>query len=103
MVRSGETGWRVGGRGIILTMAQGPRFKTIRASEPRSDKATLVVFSDDLDKALAVLVIATAAVFLEINISMFSTFRGINILKERRVFEGKDLTHRLLECSLRPV
>ena len=72
--------------------------QALRASVPRSDKTTLVLFSDDLDKALAALVIATAAASLEMDTSMFFTFWGINVLKERRVFEGKDLTHRLLEC-----
>ena len=72
--------------------------QALRASTPRSDKVTLVVFSDDLDKALAALVIATAAASLDMDTSLFFTFWGLNVLKERRVFEGKDLMHRLLEC-----
>lgn len=72
--------------------------QVLRDSTPRSDKVTLVVFSDDLDKALAALVIATAASSLDMDTSLFFTFWGLNVLKERRVFEGKDLIHRLLEC-----
>ena len=72
--------------------------ESLRASTPRSDKVTLVVFSDELDKALAALVIATAASVLEMETSLFFTFWGINILRERRVFEGKDIMHRLIEC-----
>ena len=70
----------------------------LRESTPRSDKITLVVFSDDLDKALAAMVIATGAATLDMEVSLFFTFWGLNILKEEHVFEGKDLKHRLLEC-----
>jgi len=72
--------------------------QSLRASAPRSDKATLVVFSDDMDKALAALVISTAAASLDMDTSLFFTFWGLNILRERRVYEGKDILHRLLEC-----
>ena len=72
--------------------------QVLRESTPRSDKVALIVFSDDLDKALAALVISTAASSLDMDTSLFFTFWGLNVLKERRVFEGKDLIHRLLEC-----
>ncbi len=48
-----------------------------------SDK-TLVVFSDDFDKALASLVIANGAASTGKKVTMFFTFWGLNILKKKK-------------------
>lgn len=47
------------------------------------DRATLVVFSGDLDKALAAMVIATGAASAGLETSIFFTFWGLNILKKQ--------------------
>jgi peroxiredoxin family protein len=70
----------------------------LRANMPRSNKATLIVFSGELDKALAALVIATAAASMAIDTSVFFTFWGINILRERRLLKGKEIHRRLIDC-----
>ncbi len=49
---------------------------------------TLVVFSDDLDKAMAAFVIANGAVSIGTKVNMFFTFWGLNILKRK---EGVDV------------
>ncbi|WP_237605677.1 MULTISPECIES: DsrE/DsrF/DrsH-like family protein [Salinicoccus] len=46
------------------------------------DGATLVVFSGDLDKALASFVIATGARSMGKEVTMFFTFWGLNIIKD---------------------
>ena len=53
------------------------------------DRATLVVFSADLDKALAAFVIATGAAAAGLETSMFFTFWGLAILKKKGAAGGK--------------
>ena len=45
------------------------------------EKVTLVVFSGDMDKALAALNIAIGATSMGMEVSMFFTFWGLNIIK----------------------
>ena len=45
--------------------------------------STMVVFSGDLDKAIASFIIATGAASMGKEVTMFFTFWGLNILKER--------------------
>lgn len=53
-----------------------------------SKELTLVVFSDDLDKAMAAFIIANGAASIGTNVNMFFTFWGLNILKKK---EGADV------------
>ncbi len=64
----------------------------IRKQEPRqkdtnkrsaTDNKTLIVFSDDLDKALASFVIANGAASTGKKVTMFFTFWGLNIIKKQ--------------------
>lgn len=54
-------------------------------AEPGSRAKTLVVFSGDLDKALAAFVIANGAAAMGSTVTMFFTFWGINILRRDAV------------------
>lgn len=45
---------------------------------------TMVVFSGDLDKAIASLIIANGALSMERNVTMFFTFWGLNILRKNK-------------------
>jgi NADPH-dependent 2,4-dienoyl-CoA reductase/sulfur reductase-like enzyme/peroxiredoxin family protein/rhodanese-related sulfurtransferase/TusA-related sulfurtransferase len=57
---------------------------------------TIVVFSGDLDKALASFVIATGAAAMGRKVTMFFTFWGLNILrKPKKVRVAKELTERM--------
>jgi len=47
------------------------------------DRATIVVFSSDLDKVLAGFVIATGAAAAGLETSMFFTFWGLSVLKKK--------------------
>ncbi|RHJ85499.1 FAD-dependent oxidoreductase [Parabacteroides sp. AM08-6] len=49
-----------------------------------ADNKTLIVFSDDLDKALASFVIANGAVSTGKKVTMFFTFWGLNVIKKRQ-------------------
>lgn len=65
---------------------------TIEKAEPKSsckmvngaDNKTLIVFSDDLDKALASFVIANGAASTGKKVTMFFTFWGLNVIKKRQ-------------------
>ncbi len=50
----------------------------------RGDNKTIIVFSDDLDKALASFVIATGAASTGKKVTMFFTFWGLNVIKKRQ-------------------
>lgn len=64
---------------------------TIRKKKPEcklsspnnADNKTLIVFSDDLDKALASFVIANGAASTGKKVTMFFTFWGLNVIKKR--------------------
>lgn len=53
------------------------------ASREVADNKTLIVFSDDLDKALASFVIANGAAATGKKVTMFFTFWGLNVIKKR--------------------
>ena len=50
------------------------------------EKMTIVVFSGELDKALAAFILATTGASMGMDVNMFFTFWGLNILKKN---EGK--------------
>jgi peroxiredoxin family protein len=59
------------------------------------DGKTILLFSDDLDKALAAFVIANGAVAMESPVTLFFAFWGLNILRKRAPSNGKDLLSRM--------
>jgi peroxiredoxin family protein len=61
------------------------------------DAAAIVVFSGDLDKALAAFVLATGAAAAGLRTSMFFTFWGLSVLKKKGAAGGpKGLVERML-------
>lgn len=48
------------------------------------EKLTIVVFSGELDKALAAFIIATTGASMGMEVSMFFTFWGLNIIKKNK-------------------
>jgi peroxiredoxin family protein len=56
------------------------------------DRLSMVVFSGDLDKAIAAFIIATGAASMGLEVSMFFTFWGIGAVKRQgKVFAGKNM------------
>jgi len=51
-------------------------------AEPRVEGLSMVVFSGDLDKALAAFIIANGAAAMDLPVNMFFTFWGLNILRQ---------------------
>jgi len=61
------------------------------------EKMSIVVFSDDLDKALAAFILATSGASMGMDVSMFFTFWGLNILKKNNGGgKSKGLMKRML-------
>ena len=58
------------------------------------NRATMVVFSGDLDRVMAALVIATGAASMGMEVSMFFTFWGLSVLKKERRLAGKNLLEK---------
>ncbi|MGB9632653.1 MAG: DsrE/DsrF/DrsH-like family protein [Chloroflexaceae bacterium] len=60
-------------------------------SQGVEDRLAMVVFSGDLDKAIAAFIIATGAASMGLEVSMFFTFWGLSAVKKQKVFSGKSL------------
>lgn len=58
------------------------------------DRLAMVVFSGELDKAIAAFIIATGAASMGLEVSMFFTFWGIGAVKKRKVYDGKNLLEK---------
>ena len=66
------------------------------------EKVTLVVFSGDLDKALAAFNIAVGAASAGMEVTMFFTFWGLNILKRNEgAIHSKGIMRRMLNSMNR--
>ena len=64
-------------------------------TEEKRKKATLVVFSGDMDKLFGAFIIATSAAAANMDVTMFFTFWGLRALK-KKVKTGKSLFGRMM-------
>jgi peroxiredoxin family protein len=65
-----------------------------------ADRATIVVFSGDMDRLMAAFVIATGAAAMAMDVSMYFTFWGLTALKKTTNFAGKSLPEKLIAAML---
>jgi len=70
------------GNGMSKDQALSPRSPSLTAAGTAQNDKTIVVFSGDLDKALASLIIANGAVSMGRKVTLFFTFWGLNILRK---------------------
>ena len=68
-------------------------------SETGNKKASIVVFSGDMDRVMAAFIIATTAAAMGMETSMFFTFWGLQAIK-KKVGTGKGLFGRMLSLFL---
>ena len=69
--------------------------------EALPDTAGIVVFSNDLDRAMAAFIIATGMASLGVKVTMFFTFWGLTILRKERPPAGpKDILSRMFGFML---
>ncbi|MBW6409935.1 CoA-disulfide reductase [Clostridium weizhouense] len=74
--------------------------KTLKVSSDKNG-ATLVVFSGDLDKAIASFIIATGAASMGKKVTMFFTFWGLNVLKKKnKPRVSKDSMEKMFDFML---
>lgn len=90
------------GKVQALVCKQAPTETAYRSTRPATaDNKTIVVFSDDLDKALASFVIANGAAATGKRVTMFFTFWGLNVIKKReKPAVRKDLMGRMFGWML---
>ena len=71
---------------------------------PQNDKGsvTIVVFSAELDRAIAAFVIATAAASMGMKVNLFFTFWGLNVIKrEGGLIKGETWMQKMLNVMNR--
>ncbi len=69
--------------GIITAMvSKGAAEMTTVSNDPVKKRTTIVLFSGDLDKAMAAFIIATGFASLGHEVSIFCTFWGLNVLRK---------------------
>ena len=70
-------------------------------SQTPSNKLSMIVFSGDLDKALAAFIIATGAVAMGMEVVMFFTFWGTPMLRDKnKTVGGKDIMGKMFGTML---
>ena len=60
------------------------------------DKLTIVLFSGEMDKALAAFMLATTGASMGMEVKIFFTFWGLNVLKKETQLSGKTLFQRMM-------
>ncbi len=62
-----------------------------------AEKITIIVFSGDLDKALAAFNLAMGAAAMEMKVTMFFTFWGLNVIrKDKKVSRARGMIRKML-------
>lgn len=72
--------------------------KELKASggKAQEDRVTIVCHSGDFDRLMAVFIIASGAVAMGMEVSIFFTFWGLNALKKETIFKGKTITEKMV-------
>lgn len=68
---------------VAATIRKQEKTASCEISRNNADNKTLIIFSDDLDKALASFVIANGAASTGKKVTMFFTFWGLNVIKKQ--------------------
>lgn len=69
-------------------------------SKGQLDQVSLLVFSGDMDRVISAFIIATGAVAMGCEVSMYFTFWGLLALKKRTVYAEKSIPERMLAMLL---
>lgn len=94
------------GSNIVATIRKGGERQEAEvavgsANTIEKDNKTIVVFSGDLDKAIAAFIIANGAASMGKKVTMFFTFWGINILrKHKRVKADKGIVEKMFGAMM---
>lgn len=66
------------------------------------EKMSIIFFSGTLDKALAMLFLATTAASMGMEVNVFFTFWGLSFVKKGRSFKKKNVLQKAFELLLPP-
>ena len=87
---------------VAATIRKQEKTASCEISRNNADNKTLIVFSDDLDKALASFVIANGAASTGKKVTMFFTFWGLNVIKKQhKPTVTKDIFGKMLAGCFR--
>lgn len=76
--------------------------ETQEITEKENNRISLILFSGDMDKALASLVLATGAGSMGMHVTMFFTFWGLNVIKKNPpVMKGNSIMEKMLSVMNR--
>ncbi len=76
------------------------KIKQLQGSQP-NDQISIIVFSGELDKALASMIIATGARAMDMEVKMFFTFWGTTMLRDKnKSGKGKDFMSKMFGFML---
>ncbi len=64
------------------------------------NKLRIICFSGDMDKAFAVLTLASTAASMGMDTAVFFTFWGLSLIKKNRKFKGKNLIQKMMEVMM---
>jgi peroxiredoxin family protein/TusA-related sulfurtransferase/rhodanese-related sulfurtransferase len=82
------------GNTIVATIKKTEQAVKIE-NHPTRNAQTIVVFSNDLDKALAAFIIANGAKASGVDVTLFFTFWGLNILRKENINVKKGLIEKM--------
>lgn len=90
------------GRYIVVIKKGGAEFCNTAEQQPTTHKGkTFIMFSDDLDKALATFVLANGAAATGAKVTIFFTFWGLNVIKKvHKPAVDKDLFGKMFSMML---
>ncbi|MEG1450948.1 MAG: FAD-dependent oxidoreductase, partial [Cetobacterium sp.] len=87
---------------IFVEILKGSSSKGIEDNEviETKDGLTIVVFSGDLDKAIAAFIIANGALSMGKKVTIFFTFWGLSILKKKNINTDKNIIGKIFSFML---
>lgn len=66
----------------------------------QAERATILVFSGDFDRLMSAFIVATGAVAMGVEVSMYFTFWGLVALKRKTTFAGKTIEEKMVGAML---
>jgi peroxiredoxin family protein len=60
------------------------------------EKMNIIVFSGDMDKVLAAFILATTSASMNMEVNMFFTFWGLNVIRKKKMTSGKNILQKMM-------
>lgn len=62
----------------------------------QKERFNIVVYSGEMDRVLAAFILATTAAAMDMEVNMFFTFWGLNVLRKKKFVSGKNLLQKMM-------